>query len=269
MDYDLTRQRIRTAVENADPDISTAPGTITDLIISGAAVPITGLYGYAESIKQAMFADVCSPADLLRHAAVKGVEISEGMADDEIRDMVLRAYRIPPSSADFWSWKNILNSTVKDMHGVGYAIFENQMARGIATVDVVLGHNASPQNLNAVIQAADNFRAFGMADVQCSVADRFDVEIQIKSCGTGVNSNMIKQEILDRYGYGAKGTPGALIYRSRIEAIAVNYGADNAVMRWRETGEDEWADTDGGKQREFIDGKSKYYHTVVTACMTD
>lgn len=269
MDFDFIKRKIRDAVENADSEISTATGTIVDLIISGAAVPITGLYGYAESIRRAVFADTCGPDDLLRHAAIKGISITRDMTTDEIRDLVLQAYRVPPSSADFWSWQNLLNGLTINMPGVGFAVFENEDARGIGSVDVVLSRQASPDNLNTVIREVNAFRPYGLADLQCSIAERFDVEIQVISQGTGVNNNMIKNEISEQYGQNAKGWPGAKIFRSRIEAIAVNYGANNAKMRWREAGTDEWKDGDAGKDKEFVNGKSVYRQSVVTECFTE
>jgi len=269
MDFDLTKQKIKNAIENADQQISTAVGTIVDLIISGCAVPIAGLYGYAESMKRAIFADTCSPDELLRHAAIKGVEITSDMTTDEIRNAVLQAYRVPPSSADFWSWQDLMNGLVKNMPGVSYAVFENDEARGLGSVDVVLSWQATAQNLSAVLQEANAFRPYGLADLQCSIAQRFEVEIQIISRGIGVNNNMIRSEILNQYGQNAKGQPGAKIFQSRIEAIAVNYGANNAKMRWRKVGTAEWIDSDAGAQKVFENRRSKYYQAVVINCFTE
>jgi len=266
MTYEEVKEVIDTAVENADADISTQTGTITNLIISGAAVPIAGLYGYADAVGLKPFADVCSPQDLIKHAQIKGVAVSEGMDDDDLRRAVLTAYRIPPSSADMFSWENTISAAIGEMPAVRFRMYENAAARGMGTADVVLSHNASGAQVSAVRSALETFRPYGLADLQVSAAVVRNIELQIRIVGRQVSFQGLKDAILDNFGENGDGSIGESIFETRVYGIASNFGVEQARMAWRNAGDSVW--TDGGAEavKEFEDKISAYEQLVVTEC---
>ena len=264
MDYEIVRRTINDGVEMADVDVSTETGTITGLITSAAAVPITGLYGYADAVGLKPFADMCSPQDLVRHAKIKGVTVPAGIDDDELRRRVLTAYRIPPSGADLFSWTNEIAAAAASQTGVKFALFENDEARGMGSADIVLSFNASQETLSRVRSFVNDFRPYGLADLQVSRATRRNVELRVLIRGRSVSFAALRDAILDNFGEGASGSIGADIGETSIYAIASNFGVLTARTFWRNTGEGDWTQGTVEVQKTFVNGASVYEQLVVT-----
>lgn len=233
MNYDEIKRSIDITAQNLDPDISTATGTVTNLVISGCAVPIAGCYGYAERLSNRVFPDLCTFDDLKRHALLKSVPFNSAIPEDKLRSKVLQAYRIPPSGADRQSWEIMLDGELKDVQYGYYSVFDGQDARGVGTVDVVLDYRIDPAVLGVVAMSVGNFRPIGLADVQVSAAQAVSIELKIQ-----IRSNAdllaIQREISTMLGPASDSIrPGAPVFQSRTESIAVKYGADDAKMSWR------------------------------------
>jgi len=264
VNYDIIKRMIDSEVQNLDPEISIADGTIVNLIISGCAVAIAGLYGYSENIGRKPFPDLCLAPDLIRWAIIKGVEFNELTSEDELRRKVLLAFRVPASGGDLQSWRDAIE---KALNALGefetrYSIFENARARGIGSVDIVLGHNSSA--VSAVRSEVESMRPLGAADTKVTTSIRRDVEIRIDTLGF-VDSTAVSNEVIERFG-GLGDMPGSDLFRSVIEAIAVRYGASNAIMFWRNTGDTEWNEGTCEALKMFDGLDSVYQHLIVTDC---
>jgi hypothetical protein len=266
MDFDSVKRTIDASVQNADSNISVETGTVTNLIISGAAVPIAAVYGYADTVGLKPFVDVCSPQDLLRHAKIKGVVIRQDMDDDDIRRAVLTACRIPPSGADLFSWENEISRAVENMQGVKFRLFENEQARGVGSVDVVLSHTASDESLNEVRSTINAFRPFGLADLQVSRAVKRDIELKIQVRGRAVSFQALREAILQNYDANGCSSIGESIYETKIYGIASNFGVTTAVMSWKNAGNNDWILGGCEAKKNFKDKFSVYEQLICTEC---
>jgi hypothetical protein len=245
MNYDEIKESIDATIQNLDASISTATGTVTNLIVSGCSVPISGCYGYAQRLSNRVFPDLCTFDDLKKHAIIKGIPFNDDISEDELRDKVLRAYRIPPSGADRQSWEMMLDGELVNVQCGYYCVFDNQDARGIGTVDIVLDYRIDPNVLGTVEFIVGKFRPLGLADIQVSSAEMVSVELKIKIRGNA-DRLAIQKEISDMYSKESNTIrPAAPIFQSRIESIAVKYGAEDAKMSWR---------YDDGNDNEWISG---------------
>lgn len=231
MDYDLIKERINTAIENADADVCTDTGTITSLVVGGCAAPIAGCYGLGEEVGRKPFVDVCNRVDLEHHAVIKQVPFTADIEDEDLRKRVLDRFRIPPTGGSGGDWTDWVE-TALGSSGVKSKILN--CARGQATVDVVLGHNGASM-LSAVTLYIDGKRPWGLADTQISVASKREIGIRITYKGDGVDTDAVKNAILNEYGLSGRHLPATDLYRSRVESIAVGFGAENADMSWTES----------------------------------
>jgi len=233
MNYDDVKASIDATIQNLDPDISTSTGTVTNLVVSGCSVPIAGCYGYAERLSNRVFPDLCTYEDLMRHAALKGIPFDNGVAEDILRDKVLQAYRIPPSGVDRRSWEMTIEAELLNVQYGFYSLFDNQDARGIGTVDIVLDYRIGENVLGFVAQRVGEFRPLGLSDIQISRAQVVPIELRMVLRGN-VDRLAVQREIIAMLSETSNTVrPAAPIFQSRIESIAVKYGAEDAKMSWR------------------------------------
>jgi len=269
MDYQYVKNVIDTTIENADPQISTESGTITGLITSAAAVPIAGLYGYADNVGRKPFVDVCDIPDLLHHAKIKGVVIPDGMDDDELRSRMMTASRIPPSGADLFSWENNIYRATENMPGIRFRLFENSEARGMASVDVVLSHTANNTQLSNVRSALDAFRPYGLADLQTSIARPRNIELRVQVRGRAVSFQALENAIMDNYGSNGSAGIGESINETNIYGIASNFAVSTAVMSWRNQSDSSWILGGCEAIKEFKNRFSFYEQLICTRCFIE
>jgi hypothetical protein len=252
MNYDEVKASIDATIQNLDPNISTATGTVTNLVVSGCSVPIAGCYGYAERLSNRVFPDLCTYDDLVRHALLKGIPFNSGVDEDVLRDKVLQAYRIPPSGADGRSWQMMLEHELLNVQYGFYSLFDNQNARGIGTVDIVLDYRIDENVLGFVAMRVAEFRPLGLADIHVSRAQVVPVELRLTLRGN-VDRIAVQREISAMLGEASDNIrPAAPVFQSRIESVAVRYGAEDAKMSWR---------YDDGEEGEWINGSilENYY----------
>jgi len=261
MDYDSVKRIIDTAIQNADPSVDTSDGTITSLIVAGDATAIAGVYGYSEMIGRKAFPDLCNFVDLKRWAAIKGVDFNEDTPEDVLRQNVLRAFRVPPSGGDDLSFRMAVGT------GVVFNIYENARARGLGSVDIVLGHTASVDNLSNVTNSIEVMRPLGCADVQVSIAQKREIEIRIVVTGF-VDILAVSTAVESLYG-GSGDIPGSDLFRSIIEAVAVQHGAADATMFWRDVSGSEWTQGTCRAQKSFTAHRSAYQHLIVEKCFVE
>lgn len=263
MDYDETKQNIDTVVQNIDPEIDTSDGTLTNLIIAGCAAVISAVYGYVDMVLREIFPDLCSVDALKKWALSKRVNFDDDTPEDELRSKVLESFRTPPGGGDLVSYQNAVEG---DKPNTIYAIFENARARGLGSMDIVFAYNSSPQEVSAASVRVENMRVYGLADVQISTAQKREVEIKI-SCVGFVDSVALNSAIIRRFGEGA-GIPGADLFRSVIEAVAVQYGAADAKMFWLND-DKKWIEGTCVADKTFKDKRSVYQHLVVSKCFVE
>jgi hypothetical protein len=260
-DYDSIKNDIDVAIRNIDPTVDTSAGTITNLIVSGNATVIAGLYGYADMIGRKAFPDLCNFEDLKRWANIKGVDYDETTLEDVLRQDVLRSFRVPPSSGDEWSFR----AAIKEFYSGVFAIFENWRARGLGTVDIVLGHTANYQEHNSVQQNVLRMRPLGLADLQFSIAKKRPIDIRIICTGV-VDTLAVSRAVTDRFGEEGD-IPGSDLFRSVIEAIAVQHGAADATMFWQDEENPEWQQGTCEAKVDFNEFREKIYeHLIIENC---
>jgi hypothetical protein len=263
MDYDSVKRIIDTAIQNSDPNIDVSDGTVTSLIVAGDSAAIAGVYGYAEMIGRKAFPDLCNFVDLKRWANIKGVAFDERTPEFVLRENVLRAFRTPPSGGDDWSFRDAVGT------GIIFDIYENDRARGLGSMDIVLGHTASSADLSGVMSRINDMRPLGCADVQGSIAQRRGVEIRIVCTGF-VDTLAVSTAVESRYG-GDGDIPGSDLFRSVIEAVAVQHGAADARMFWRNSDSDtgEWIEGTCKAEKFFVERRSVYQHLIVERCFVE
>jgi len=266
MNYDETREQIDAAVRNIDSEIDTSDGTLTNLIISGCAAAISAVYGYVDMVLRETFPDLCGVDALKKWAKARGILSVENTPDDVLRSKVLESFRVPPGGGDLVSYKNAIENANPALNLV-YAVFENSRARGLGSVDIVFAYNVAAQQAAFAADEVENMRAYGLADVQISIANKREVEIKI-SCVGFVDTVALNSAIMRRFGEGA-GIPGSDLFRSVIEAVAVQYGAADAKMFWRNKGENVWTQGTCAAQKTFYDKRSVYQHLVVSKCFVE
>jgi len=271
MNYDEIKGQIDTFIKNNDPDIDTSDGTIVNLIVAGCAAAISGVYGYADMIGRKAFPDLCNFGDLKRWAQIKDVDFDESTPEDVLRQKVLSSFRVPPSGGDLQSFRNAIEK-VSDVKG--YSIFENERARGLGSVDIVLGHSSGQDAVSSVSGNIAIMRPLGCADLKVVRATPRFIELRIVCTGI-VDATAVSGAVLRRFGAAADATggdsrPGSDLFRSVIEAIAVQYGAHDASMFWRNAGTTPWIPGTCTAVREatVLNGVVlNYDHLVVTACL--
>ena len=138
MDYDVIKEQIDTAIENLDPAISTADGTVVSLVVAGAAVPIAGCYGYAESVARKPFPDQCNKSDLFHHAVLKEIPFTTDIEEDVLREKVLSAWNYPPTGGGESDWDTLAASVCSLYSEKRFCVRDIWEARGLGTVDVAI-----------------------------------------------------------------------------------------------------------------------------------
>ena len=228
MNYDTIYDNIKNLAKSNDQTISCEPGTVTSIVIGACAASIAGAFGAAESVARMLFADICDRPELERWATILGVSFLATDEDYLLRQRVLDRWKMPPTGAKKSDWDTWIKGAMQGSEK-RYRIAEK--ARGIGSMDIVLGLNATSDDMSNVTNAINNNRPLGMVDYRVTIATGVRVSITLVCSGLGIDVAALRAEILSRY-HKDSGShlPGMNISRSRIEALAVQFGADSVIL---------------------------------------
>lgn len=229
-DFDELLNEILTDYRNQFPDADTSQGSLIFIKSACMASALWGLYKYQEWISKQIFPDTADTEHLEHHAWVYGLTRTHGETDTVYLARLLDRIRRPPAGGnkyDYVKWALEIDD-VK-------AAYCFPLAQGLGTVDVVIvaneattGSEIPTQELLYRVKAhIDDVRPVTASIVRVLGPTILTQDVTMTVTGTNVNNTQIASDIT---AYMKTLIPGQTLYKSKLIQIAMDNGADNAVI---------------------------------------
>lgn len=226
--FDEILNNILTDFRNIFPSVDVSQGSLAYMKAAGYASALWGLYKYQEWISRQIFPDTASTEALEHHAWLRDITRRADEDDAALLARVLFDIRNPPAGGtanDYIRW-----ATSIDGVGSAYCFPLEDWSNTVMVVvvaDTDTGSETpSPALLAEVAAYIDEVRPV-TALVSVQGPTWLATNIAMTITGTGVDLVMVAADI-EAYLNGF--VPGQILYPARLAAIAIEQGAENALV---------------------------------------
>jgi uncharacterized phage protein gp47/JayE len=246
--FDDLLENILTDYQNLDPAPDITQGSITYIKGACLASMLWGLYKYQDYLANQIFPDVCDTNNLNHHGAVLGIARSADDTDETYRTKILNYLRQPPAGGNKLDYETWAGET-PGVTGAGFT--------GIVTVASAVvqtpADGLTPGNV-AVTLMPTNEAVIGLTGMQDLVDNCYDyidarrpvtanqLTVQqatpfyayIELTVTPPTGQVADLQLMtdDVTAFIANLKPGDPCYKSKLQAICIQDGAENVVVNY-------------------------------------
>lgn len=227
--FDELLNGILTDYRNQNPDIDISQGSLVFIKSACLASALWGLYHNLDYLSRQIFPDTADDDNVIRHAAIRGLEQRSTETVAELQTRLLDYIRRPPAGGnryDYVKW-------ALSVEGVGSA-WCFPLANGIGTVDVVItadpdsGSELPTADLIATVRDyIDSIRPVTASSVRVMGPDLLLIDITMVLTGVSANPAQCAADVA---AYLSSFIPGQPLYLAQLINIAVLNGADTATI---------------------------------------
>jgi uncharacterized phage protein gp47/JayE len=245
-DFDTLLENILTDDSNLDSAPDTTAGSITYIKAACLASMLWGLYRYQDYLAKQIFVDSADTDNLNHHGSVYGITRTAGESDSDYVARILAYLRQPPAGGtklDYETW----SLAVPGVTGAGYTGILTVASTKVQTPQDGL----SPGNVSVTLMPNDETQIgqTGMFDLVNSVYDYIDdrrpvtanqltvqqaqpfyttIDLTV-TAATGVTLDTdIMEDDITAFVNSLK--PGDPCYKSKLQSICIQDGAENCIV---------------------------------------
>lgn len=213
-----------------DGRADTSEGSLVFIRSACLASALWGLYQHQAYIARQVFPDTADDEHLEHHGWVRGIGRKVGESTADYLARILDDIRRPPAGGNRYDYEK----WAKEVAGVK-AAYAFPLVQGPESVDVIIvaqgvaagGDVPTQELLDAVASYIEGVRPVGARFVRVLAPAILNQDVAMEVSGTGLNTEAIQADIET---YLNALVPGQPLYVSRLAAIAIENGADDATV---------------------------------------
>ena len=229
-DFDELLNAILTDYGNQFPEADRSQGSLIFIKSACLASALWGIYKHQDWIAKQIFPDTADSENLEHHCWLREIVRKPGETDEDYLARLLEDLRRPPAGGnkyDYVKWAREI-ANVK-------AAYSFPLAQGASSVDVVIvadpdltGSEIPAQDLlDAVSAYIEEVRPVTARFVRVLAPTILDQDVTMSVTGGDVNLAQVQADIA---AYLSTFIPGQKLYLTRLTAIAIDNGAEDAEV---------------------------------------